>query len=103
MSVLSSPKARQSADGRLDESLSEDRDPRIKAASRFGRLLDKQFRRLVFRRLENLTDGRLAVIDGNETHLFGSPDTTAPTIELEVLNSHFYRRLALGGSFDEVP
>ena len=99
MSVLSSPKAPRPDDERIEESAAAERIARNGSPSHFGRLLDETFRRLVFRRLENLTEGRLAVIDGDETHLFGPSDSANSTIELNVLNSRFYRGVALGGSF----
>jgi len=99
MSVSSSPQTPRPDDGRLEEREPETFVAGKEAASRLGRLLDERFRRLVFCRLENLTEGRLAVIDGDETHLFGRCDSARSTIELQVLSSRFYRRLALGGSF----
>jgi len=97
MSILPSPKTRQSAGGgpvTTDLAGGTQRRP----ASRIGRFLDERLRGLVLRRLANLSQGRLTVVDAAGRRGFGPSFAGAPTVELHVRDSRFYRHLALGGS-----
>lgn len=65
--------------------------------SRLGQLFDQRLRQAVLRRLADLSQGPLAVVDGTGRHLFGPP-ATEPNLEVTVRDSRFYRHLALEGS-----
>jgi len=95
MSLLSSPKAWQSpatpvVNGRSNETRHRE--------SRIGPFVDDRLRRIVFRRLANLSQGRLVLHDHRGRHTFGDVLAEDPSIELHVRDPRFYRRLALGGS-----
>jgi cyclopropane-fatty-acyl-phospholipid synthase len=55
-------------------------------------------RRLVFRRLASLRQGRLTVVDAEGHESFGDSVAGAADLELYVRDARFYRRLAFGGS-----
>lgn len=63
-----------------------------------GRLLDRMFRRLVWRRLEHLTDGRLTIHDRGRRQEFGRPGEDGLAAHVEIHDPRFYRHLVLGGS-----
>mgnify|MGYP000157999268 CR=1 FL=1 len=65
MSLLSSPKAPQSSDRRSVGVVPTDGNATRKPPSRIGRFIDGRFRQMVFRRLENLSRGRLTVVDAD--------------------------------------
>ena len=98
MSILSSPKASKSTGRPVAERGPEGNGLQRKRSSRVGRFLDGRLRQMVFRRLANLSEGRLTVVDGDGRHTFGPSVAGASTVELHVRDSRFYRRLALGGS-----
>jgi len=98
MSVLSSPRPSQPTGRHPVTAGPAGDDPPRKRASRLGRLLDHRLREIVFRRLANLSHGRLAVVDEDGCKTFGPSDAGESTVELHVRDSRFYRRLALGGS-----
>ena len=71
------------------------------ATERFGanaNLIDRLARRLVWRRLERLDDGRLTIDDGGERREFGRSGEGALAAKIEVRDPRFYRQLVLGGS-----
>ena len=72
--------------------------PPKKSTSLVGRFCDDLLRRTVFARLDHLSRGALAVVDGDPRRTFGRPVEGAPAVELHVRDSRFYRSLALGGS-----
>ena len=98
MSVLSAPRASRSAGPhRVTDGLKNDSPPK-KSKSRIGRFLDDRLQRMVFRRLDNLSRGALALVDGEARRTFGRSVDGEPAVELRVRDSRFYRHLALGGS-----
>jgi cyclopropane-fatty-acyl-phospholipid synthase len=61
-------------------------------------LIDRVARRLVWRRLESLDEGRLTIDDGGECREFGRSGSGALAAKIEVRDPRFYRQLVLGGS-----
>jgi cyclopropane-fatty-acyl-phospholipid synthase len=61
-------------------------------------LLDRALRRVVWRRLESLEDGRLTMDDGGERREFGRSEDGSPAATIEIQDPRFYRRLVYGGS-----
>ncbi len=59
-------------------------------------LIDRVARRLVWRRLESLDEGRLTIDDGGECREFGRAGALAA--QIEVRDPRFFRQLILGGS-----
>ena len=62
------------------------------------RFSDRVLRRLVWRRLEKLEDGRLVIDDGGERREFGRPGEDALAAKIEIRDPRFYRHLVFGGS-----
>jgi len=62
------------------------------------RLRDKILRRMVWRRLESIADGRLVIEDGAERRTFGSHYDSSLAATVWVRDPRFYRHLVLGGS-----
>ena len=62
------------------------------------RLQDKILRRMVWRRLENLSNGRLVIQDGVERRTFGSTNDNSLTATVRVRDARFYQHLVFGGS-----
>jgi cyclopropane-fatty-acyl-phospholipid synthase len=62
------------------------------------RLQDKILRRMVWRRLENLANGRLMIEDGVDRRTFGSTSDDSLTATVRVCDPRFYWHLVLGGS-----
>ncbi len=58
-------------------------------------LIDRIARRLVFKRLQRLTEDRILLRDGGDVHTFGDNDTV--TASLDVTDPRFYAAVALGG------
>lgn len=52
----------------------------------------------VLKRLQSLHIGRLTLIDGAASHVFGQAETQAPTATITVLDPRFYGEIAFGGS-----
>ena len=62
-----------------------------------GSLVDRWAKSRIFSRLESLTSGSITLLDGAESHQLG--DARAPLqATVTVLDSRFYRDLALGGA-----
>ena len=62
-----------------------------------GSLVDQWAKSRIFSRLQNLTSGSITLLDGGESHQLG--DARAPLqATVTVLDSRFYRDLALGGA-----
>ena len=62
-----------------------------------GSLVDQWAKARIFSRLEKLTSGSITILDGAESHQLG--DARAPLqATVTVLDSRFYRDLALGGA-----
>ncbi|MBN2132100.1 MAG: class I SAM-dependent methyltransferase [Sedimentisphaerales bacterium] len=64
----------------------------------FGQFINTLARSLVVRRLRQLHDGRLVVVDGREGRSFGSSSDADLTATVTVCDPRFYRHLAFGGS-----
>jgi cyclopropane-fatty-acyl-phospholipid synthase len=62
---------------------------------RFG---DRFLRRAVFRRLEQIQDGRIEIADGGTRHSFGPGGPSGLEAKVQVHDPRFYRHLALGGN-----
>ena len=74
------------------------RDGQPAASSGEPRLWDRFLRRAVFRRLEQIRDGRIEIVDGGTRHSFGPGGPSALEAEVQVHDPRFYRHLALGGN-----
>jgi len=61
-------------------------------------LIDRWARRLVWRRLESLAEGRLTIAAGGAGRQFGRSDRDSLAATIEVRDPRFYRQLVLGGS-----
>jgi cyclopropane-fatty-acyl-phospholipid synthase len=72
--------------------------PRHLAGTVKPSMLDGLARRLVLRQLERLDRGALRLIDGNESHRFGSSDDSGISARITVVDPRFYSELAFGGS-----
>lgn len=55
------------------------------------------FRKSVFAALSGIVGGQITLVEGNHSETFGSPASDI-AVELRVLDSRFYRSIALGGS-----
>lgn len=60
--------------------------------------IDRVARRVVWRRLNCLEEGRLTLNDGGECRQFGGPGDGSLTARIEIRDPRFYRQLAFGGS-----
>ena len=98
MSVLSSPQASHSTGRHPVTDIPAGAGPQRNRSFRIGRFLDECSRRMVFRRLANLSQGSLAVVDGGRCRTFGPSVEVESTLELHVRDSRFYLCLAFGGS-----
>jgi len=98
MSVLSPSETPQSPDRCPIANGSSDSEP-PQHCSRMGRFLNGVLRRMVFRRLQNLSQGTLAVIEQDGRRTFGPPAADEESaLELYVRDPRFYRQLVSGGS-----
>ncbi|MBN2291153.1 MAG: class I SAM-dependent methyltransferase [Pirellulales bacterium] len=97
MSILSTPKSKQST-GKFIADKAANNKNRREPEPGFGRMLENGFRRAVFRRLRRLNSGQVTIVDGDGSHSFGSAMQATPPVELTVHDAHFYRYVALGGS-----
>jgi len=61
-------------------------------------LLDRVARRLVWRRLEALDEGRLTIDDGGGCREFGHSSAGPLAARIEIRDPRFYRQLVFGGS-----
>jgi len=66
------------------------------------RFLDRVLRRLVWRRLEKIDDGRLVIDDGGQRREFGRSGDGSLEAKIEIRNPRFYRHLIFGGSLGAV-
>jgi cyclopropane-fatty-acyl-phospholipid synthase len=62
------------------------------------RFQDRLARRMIWRRLEKLENGRLVVEDSRERRTFGRSDDVSLAAAVVVRDSRFYRHLVFGGS-----
>ena len=63
-----------------------------------GTFLDRALRKLIWRRLEELAEGRLVLEEVGRRREFGRPGAHELAARIEVRDPRFYRHLAFGGS-----
>ncbi|HPM82591.1 MAG TPA: cyclopropane-fatty-acyl-phospholipid synthase family protein [Candidatus Anammoximicrobium sp.] len=61
-------------------------------------VIDLAARRIVWRRLGSLDEGRLTIADGGERREFGRSGEISPAATIEIRDPRFYRQLVFGGS-----
>lgn len=63
------------------------------------RRMDKWARSIIFRLLSSITWGRIKLVEGSETVLFGVSETNGqPEVTIEILHPRFYSASVFGGS-----
>ena len=94
--ILSTPGESQRT-ASVDTDATDDR-PSLKATSRSRpRLGDRLMRRVVFRQLEQIREGRITILDRGDRHMFGPGGPAELDAQIKVRDPRFYRHLALGG------
>ena len=98
MPILSTP-GESSREAAVDTDATDGRPSHAQPARRSAkpRLWDRWLRRVVFRQLEHIQEGRITILDRGNRHIFGPGGPAEFNVRIEVHDPRFYRHLALGG------